>query len=269
MNPVDPLQFFIFCRTGVHLNNPHTSNVQIHRILCWFAARLRADFSRTAARAHSTLRCTAASPHGPLRMAYLLFGSPWASCSHLVLSHSSQFASFFFVHLPLRLRLTPRITQRVPILFQHKSARCQSLPDYLLQTHESLLQFYYFLYITNTLTSSFILSTDCLSRVIKRDEPKGSPPLAYFISDPSIVLSVCVPVFKEPHSTLFHTSSTKNSSVFNQSRRSRIISVVPLFPLDLCATTSAFSFALPIFLFIASFVVVLALLDTSTTRSSR
>ncbi len=248
MNPVDPLQFFISCRTVVHMNNPHTSNVQIHRILCWFSARLMADFSRTAARAHSTLRCTAASPHGPLRMAYLLFGSPWASCSHLVLSHSSQFASFFFVHLPLRLRLTPRITQRVPILFQHKSARCQSLPDYLLQTHESLLQFYYFLYITNTLTSSFILSTDCLSRVIKRDEPKGSPPLAYFISDPC---------------------STKNSSVFNQSRRSRIISVVPLFPLDLCATTSAFSFALPIFLFIASFVVVLALLDTSTTRSSR
>jgi len=136
MNPVDPLQFFISCRTVVHMNNPHTSNVQIHRILCWFSARLMADFSRTAARAHSTLRCTAASPHGPLRMAYLLFGSPWASCSHLVLSHSSQFASFFFVHLPLRLRLTPRITQRVPILFQHKSARCQSLPDYLLQINE-------------------------------------------------------------------------------------------------------------------------------------
>jgi len=61
-------------------------------------------FSRAAARAHYTLRCTA-SPHGPLRVAYLLFRSPWASCSHLVLSHSSQFASISFVHLPPRLCL--------------------------------------------------------------------------------------------------------------------------------------------------------------------
>ena len=55
-----------------------------------------------------------------------------------------------------------------------QSARCQSLPDYTLQIHEFLSPF--FLYITNTFTSSFILSTDRLSRVIKRDEPKGSPP---------------------------------------------------------------------------------------------
>ncbi len=47
--------------------------------------------------------------------------------------------------------------------------------------------FYYFLYITNALLSSFILSTDRLSRVIKRDEPKGSLPVAYFISDFLIV----------------------------------------------------------------------------------
>ena len=158
---------------------------------------------------------------------YLLFGSPWASCSHLVLSNSSQFASFFFVHLPLRFPLTPRITQRVPIPFQH---RARAVNPYPIIRFKPMSFFHYFPYITNPFTSSFTLSIDCLSRVIKRDEPKGSIPLAYFISDPSIVLSVCVPVFKEPRSTLFHTSSTKDSSVFNQSRRSRIISVVVCLP---------------------------------------
>ena len=63
-----------------------------------------ADFSRAAACAHSMLRCTAL-PHGPLRMAYLLFGSPWASCSHLMFSHSSQSALIPFVHLPPRFHL--------------------------------------------------------------------------------------------------------------------------------------------------------------------
>src|SRR5712692_10520412 len=84
--------------------------------------RTSGGFPRAAARAHSTLRCTA-SPHGPLRVAYPNFGSPWASCSHLVLSHSSQFASILFVHLPPRFRLILQITQRVPTSFQHKSAR--------------------------------------------------------------------------------------------------------------------------------------------------
>jgi hypothetical protein len=37
-------------------------------------------------------------------------------------------------------------------------------------------------YITNALLSSFTLSTDRLPRVIKRDEPKSSFPLAYLIS---------------------------------------------------------------------------------------
>jgi len=32
MNPVDPLKFCILCRTVVHMNNPHTSNVQIHTV---------------------------------------------------------------------------------------------------------------------------------------------------------------------------------------------------------------------------------------------
>src|SRR5258708_5736535 len=92
-----------------------------------------------------------------------------------------------------------------------------------------MILFNYFPTLLNALFVPLILSTDCLSRVIKRDEPKGSIPLAYFISDFLIVLSVCVPVFKEPRSTLFQISSTKDSSVFNQSRRSRIISVVSLF----------------------------------------
>jgi hypothetical protein len=81
--------------------------------------------------------------------------------------------------MPPRFRLILSINQRVPIL--------------------------YFLYITNALFSSFILSTDRLSRVIKRDEPKGSLPLAYFISASLIVYSVCAPVFKEPRSTLYPT----------------------------------------------------------------
>jgi len=64
--------------------------------------------------------------------------------------------------------------------------------------------FHYFLYITNPLLSSFILSVDPLPRVIKRDEPKGSHTLAYFISDPSIVLQVCAPILKDfiPYYTL-------------------------------------------------------------------
>jgi hypothetical protein len=66
--------------------------------------------------------------------------------------------------------------------------------------------FHYLLYITNALLSSVILSTDRPSRVIKRDEPKGSLPLAYFISASLIVYSVCASVFKEPHSTLYPTS---------------------------------------------------------------
>src|SRR5216684_5708426 len=154
---------------------------------------LGGGFSRAAARAHSTLRCTA-SPHGPLRVAYLLFGSPWASCSHLVLSNSSQFASFFFVHLPLRFRLTPRITQRVPILFQHKA---RAVNPYPIIRFKPMSPFHYLLCITNPLPSPFILSVDLLSRVIKRDEPKGSLPLAYFISDSLIVHPVWAPIFKD------------------------------------------------------------------------
>jgi hypothetical protein len=160
-----------------------------------------ADFSRAAARAHSTLRCTV-SPHGPLRVAYPIFGSPWASCPHLVLTRLSQFASFFFVPIPPRFRLILSINQRVPILFQPGA---RAVNSYSIICFKPMSPFHYFLYTTNALFSSFILSTDRLSRVIKRDEPKGSLPLAYFISAFLIVYSVCAPVFKEPHSTLYPT----------------------------------------------------------------
>ncbi len=101
-----------------------------------------------------------------------------------MLSNSSQFASFFFVHLPLRFRLTPRITQRVPIPFQH---RARAVNPYPIIRFKPMSFFHYFPYITNPFTSSFTLSIDRLSRVIKRDEPKGSIPLAYLISDFLIV----------------------------------------------------------------------------------
>src|SRR5258707_7167500 len=81
-------------------------------------------------------RCSSCSQHAPVHRfaswatsrGLPTFGSPWASCSHLVLSNSSQFASFFFVHLPLRFRLTPRITQRVPIPFQHRARAVNPYP---------------------------------------------------------------------------------------------------------------------------------------------
>src|SRR5260370_8302798 len=90
--------------------------------------------------------------------------------------------------------------------------------------------FHYFPTLLNALFLPLILSTDCLSRVIKRDEPKGSIPLAYFISDFLIVLSVYVPVFKELRSTLFKISITKVSPLFKLSFRPRTISFFSPFP---------------------------------------
>ncbi len=190
--------------------------------ICGLAVVVSGRFSRAAARAHSTLRCTAL-PHGPLRMAYLLFGSLWASCSHLVLSHSPQFASFFFVHLPLRFCLTPRITQCVPIPFQH---RARAVNPYPIIRFKPMSFFHYFPYITNPFTSSFTPSIDRLSRVIKRDEPKGSIPLAYFISGSLIVLLDRALMLKDCTSYYTQSVGTKDSPVFKQSRRLQIISVV-------------------------------------------
>jgi hypothetical protein len=55
---------------------------------------------------------------GPLRVAYPTFGSPWASCPHLVLTRSPQFALILFVPVPPRFRLCvlPPSTPRLPLL---------------------------------------------------------------------------------------------------------------------------------------------------------
>jgi hypothetical protein len=121
---------------------------------------------------HSTLRCTV-SPHGPLRVAYPILGSPWASCPHLVLTRSPQFASILFVPIPPRFRLILSIIQRVPILFQH---RARAVNSYSIICFKSMSPFHYFPYITQRLSSASL-----------------------------IVYSVCAPVFKEPHSTLYPT----------------------------------------------------------------
>ena len=82
--------------------------------------------------------------------------------------------------------------------------------------------FHYFPTLLNALFLPLILSTDCLSRVIKRDEPKGSIPLAYFIqvSDSLIVLLDRALMLKDCTSYYTQSVGTKDSSVFNQSRHS-------------------------------------------------
>jgi hypothetical protein len=85
--------------------------------------------------------------------------------------------------------------------------------------------FHYFLYITNALLSSFALSTDRLSRVIKRNEPKGSLPLAYFISAFLIISPIAPQYSKTQFNTtiLVTTRGIKDRPVFNQPLRLRII----------------------------------------------
>jgi hypothetical protein len=158
-------------------------------------------FSCTTTHAHSTLWCTIL-PHGPLHMAYPIFGSPWASCPHLMLTHLSQFTSFSFVQIPSHFHLILSINQHVPFLFQ--PGACAVNPCSII-CFKSMSPFHHFLYTTNTLFLSFILSINRLSCVIKCDKPKGSLSLAYFIFTFLIVHLVCTPVFKDPHSTLYPT----------------------------------------------------------------
>src|SRR5260370_18546251 len=66
--------------------------------------------------------------------------------------------------------------------FLSTQERALSIPTRLYASYMS--PFYYSLYITDPLLSSFILSTDPLPRVIKRDEPKGSIPLAQRLYSP-------------------------------------------------------------------------------------
>jgi hypothetical protein len=135
-------------------------------------------------------------------MAYPIFGSPWALCPHLVLTHLSQFTLFSFVPIPPHFCLILLINQHVPFLFQ---PGVHAVNPYSIICFKPMSPFHYFLYTTNTLFLSFILSTDHLSCVIKHNEPKGSLPLAYFISTFLIVYLVCTPVFKDPHFTLYPT----------------------------------------------------------------
>ena len=83
--------------------------------------------------AHNTFRCTT-SPHRPLHVAYPTF---WIPVGLVLTSRALPFVSVrldSLVHLPPHFRLILQITQRVPTSFQHKSARCQYLPDYTLHT---------------------------------------------------------------------------------------------------------------------------------------
>jgi hypothetical protein len=140
-------------------------------------------FSRGAARAHSTLRCTV-SPHGPLRVAYPIFGSPWASCPHLVLTRSPQFASIFFVPIPPRFPLILSITQRVPILFQH---RAHAVNPYSITCFKSMSPFHYFLYILTLYSRlsylvpiAYPVSSNATSPKALFPSPTSFPPLLLF-----------------------------------------------------------------------------------------
>jgi hypothetical protein len=134
------------------------------------------------ARRCCTLRCTA-SPHGPPHVVLFNFWIPVGLVLTSRVIYSPQFALIPVVHVPPRFRLTFSITQHVLILFQPGA---RAVNTYLNICFKYSL-FQYFLYITSALLTSFTLSTDRPSRVIKRDEPKGSFPLAYFISVSLIV----------------------------------------------------------------------------------
>ncbi len=56
--------------------------------------------------------------------------------------------------------------------------------------------------------------------------PEALLTLSYFISVPLIVLLDRALMFKELHSTLYPTRSTKVSHVFQMSRQARLVSVV-------------------------------------------
>ncbi|SRR5258708_7587513 len=132
-------------------------------------------------------RCSSCSQHAPVHR----FPS-WATSRGLLnfwipvgIVPTSRALPFTSVRLDSLCTTTspfppdPRITQRVPILFQH---RARAVNPYPITCFKPMSPFHYFLYITNPLLSSFILSVDPLSRVIKRDEPKGSftPRLLHF-----------------------------------------------------------------------------------------
>jgi hypothetical protein len=119
-----------------------------------------------------------------------------------VLTCLPQFALFFFVPISPHSCLILLINQHVPILFQQEVCTVNS---HSIICFKPISPFHYFLYITNTLFSSFIISTNCLFSVIKCDKPNSSLSLTYFIPVSLIVYSVCTLVFKEPYFTLYST----------------------------------------------------------------
>src|SRR5229473_1962261 len=118
-------------------------------------------------------RCSSCSQHAPVHR----FAS-WAT---------SRCLPTFWI--PMGLVLTPYVLPFVSVCLDSLCTSTSPFPpdrlDYSARAHSLSTQ-----------------SVHCLSHVIKCDEPKGSILLTYFISNFLIVLSVCVPVFKEPCSTL-------------------------------------------------------------------
>ena len=167
------------------------------------------NFSRAAARAHSTLRCTA-SLHGSPRVALLNF---WTPMGLVLTSRALLFASVRLVSLCTTSPFPARAHS-----LSARSARCQSLPEYLLKIHESLSLFFStlltlyfrFLYLVRS-------PIPCSSNATS---PKAFHTLAYSISVSLIVHPVCAPAPKRLHFLLYLTCSVKAFPIFNKASSS-------------------------------------------------
>ena len=123
------------------------------------------------------------------------FLDPRGPCAHISCSPICLSLPRFslYIYLPVSTWYS-RLLSTCPLPF---NTRVRAVNTYLIIHFKYMSPFYYSLYITDPLLSSFILSTDPLPRVIKCDEPKGSIPLTHFISNFLIVHSVCAPSFKD------------------------------------------------------------------------
>ncbi len=127
------------------------------------------------------------------------------------LALTSRIILFLFVSM-LSVSVPHYITQRVPIPCQQRACAVKLLSDYLL----SLFSHYLFSFIPRTIT--YFMASNVSS-------PKGFHILTYFISVSLIVFPDRALLFEG--FTPYYTQSVgiKNSSVFKQSRRARIISL--------------------------------------------
>ncbi len=128
-------------------------------------------FSRAAACAHSTLRCTA-SPHGPLRVAYPTF---WIPVGLVLTSRALPFVS---------VRLDSLCTSTSPFppdtldcsarahFLSTQSARCQPLPNYTPQIHEFLSPFFFILL-------TLLLRLSYLAPIVNPVSSNATSPKAY------------------------------------------------------------------------------------------